>query len=809
MILMDVAKIIVDVSTRQTNKPWTYQIPENLQSIVQPGMRVQVPFGNGGRQIQGFVLEVVKGETTTKPLKPITNVLDLEPVLNQELLQLSARIAEHNFNFQINVLQAMLPNVMKAKYQKTLILLNPNLIDDNNINDLFIDRDEIPFELDFIPIELMSKIKHYQAIKALGFKYYLKNKAKIKKVKKYKNKLSSDQYDEIRRNLNKNAKKQARFVTALMENPTPDWQLVSSLQHSYKLTAQDINQAVTNGWISMTEMETYRTPTLSSTIQKTKPLVLNEEQSVAFDAINSALNQQISTTFLLEGVTGSGKTEIYLQAIARTIEAGKTALFLVPEITLTPQMVRRVKGRFGDDVALLHSALSDGERYDEWRRIQRQEVHVVVGVRSAIFAPLEQIGLIIMDEEHESSYKQDDNPRYHARDIASWRANRHQAVLILGSATPSLESRARAQKHVYQLLELKKRALANPLPTAQIIDMSEVIKSGGDEVFSPQLLDQIEERLEKKQQIILMLNRRGYANFMMCRDCGYVPMCPNCDLALTMHKDTYRMECHVCGATQPIPHKCPVCGSTRIRPFGTGTQKVEEQLQDKFPQARIIRMDNDTTRKKGATDRLLEQFGQQKADILIGTQMIAKGLDFPNVTLVGVLNADTTLKIPDYRASERTFQLITQVAGRAGRADKVGNVVIQTFNPQHYAIKLAQNQDYEAFYQQEMSLRKTWHYSPYYYAIQIKLTHPNEQDVAKIAYKIVNWLREQIMPSTMIFGPAPGSIRRVKNRYVYQISLRFKYDDKLEQALNLLVNDAQKIIDKNIQISINRDPINL
>lgn len=808
-ILMDVAKIIVDVSTQQTNKPWTYQIPENLQAIVQPGMRVQVPFGNGGRQIQGFVIEVIQIEETTKNLKSITNVLDLEPVLNPELLQLSARIAKHNFNFQINVLQAMLPNVMKAKYQKTLVVLDASLIHNKLISDLFIDRDEIPFDLDFIPIELMSKIKYYQGLKALGFKYYLKNQAKIKKVKKYKNKLLPDQYDEIRKNLNKNAKKQARFVTALMEHLTPDWQLVSSLQHAYNLTSKDVNQAVSNGWIEMQEMEYYRQPVLSSDIKTTKPLDLNVEQTAAFETISEALEQQNSSTFLLEGVTGSGKTEIYLQAIAKTIEAGKTALFLVPEITLTPQMVRRVKGRFGNDVALLHSALSDGERYDEWRRIQRQEIHVVVGVRSAIFAPLEHIGLIIMDEEHESSYKQDDNPRYHARDVALWRANQHHAVLLLGSATPSLESRARAQKKVYQLLKLKQRALSNPLPTAQIIDMSEVIKSRGDEIFSPQLIEQIEERLQKKQQTILMLNRRGYANFMMCRDCGYVPMCPNCDLAMTMHKDTQRMECHVCGATQSIPYQCPECGSKRIRPFGTGTQKVEEQLQVKFPQARIIRMDNDTTRKKGATDRLLEKFGQQKADILIGTQMIAKGLDFPNVTLVGVLNADTTLKLPDYRASERTFQLITQVAGRAGRADKAGNVIIQTFNPQHYAIQLAQKQDYETFYQQEMNLRKTWRYSPYYYAIQVKLTHPNEQDVAKLSYQIVAWLRDKISSNTIIFGPAPGSIRRVKNRYVYQILLRFKYDENLESALNILVTDVQKIIDKNIQISINRDPINL
>ena len=375
-------------------------------------------------------------------------------------------------------------------------------------------------------------------------------------------------------------------------------------------------------------------------------------------------------------------------------------------------MVNQVKSRLGTDVAVLHSSLSAGERYDEWRRIRRGEARVVVGARSAVFAPIANLGLIVMDEEHETSYKQEDTPRYHARDVARWRSAYHHCPLILGSATPDLTSRARAQKDVYQLLRLTKRANHHALPQVELIDLKKTKFVQDQFDLSAELVTAIKTRLKQKEQVILMLNRRGFANFMLCRNCGFVLRCPNCDVSLTLHQDTQRMQCHYCGYHMPVPKCCPNCQSREIRFLGTGTQKVEAELQKLVPEARLLRMDVDTTRRKNSYKKILDQFAQQKADILLGTQMVAKGLDFPNVTLVGVINADTTLWLPNYNASERTFDLLTQVAGRAGRAQKTGHVLIQTYNPEHYAIKLAQTQDYERFYQHELAVRYQGNYPP-------------------------------------------------------------------------------------------------
>ena len=410
--------------------------------------------------------------------------------------------------------------------------------------------------------------------------------------------------------------------------------------------------------------------------------------------------------FLLYGVTGSGKTEIYLQSIQRVLEDGREGIVLVPEISLTPQMVNRFKGRFGDQVAVLHSGLSVGEKYDEWRKIQRKEVKVVVGARSAVFAPFENLGIIIIDEEHETSYKQEDNPRYHARDVAIERAKKHQCPVVLGSATPSLESFARAEKRVYHLLTLSKRMNDQNLPDVKIVDMREELREGNRSMFSRELFEKLQDRLMKKEQTVLFLNKRGHSSFVMCRDCGYVVQCPNCDISLTYHRYNQQMKCHYCGYESVVPTTCPECTSDHIRYFGTGTQKVEEELGKIFPEAKVIRMDVDTTSRKGSHEKLLTEFHEGQADILLGTQMIAKGFDFPNITLVGVLSADTMLHLPDFRSSEKTFQLLTQVSGRAGRHELAGEVVIQTYSPEHYSIELAGQQDFDLFYQKEMMVQK-------------------------------------------------------------------------------------------------------
>lgn len=802
------AQVIVDVPTMQTNRPYTYRVPAAMKEILQRGMRVVVPFGKGNRLVQGFVVATRENVEQVEKLKEITQVVEIEPVLNDELLQLGLWLADYNFAFQISVLQTMLPNVMRAKYGKVLrVLESEKLRDWPQVALLFADRKEVPFDNDNVDHELLPQLLKLQKQNVIEIGYLVKNRARIKKVNVLKAIKNTDFYQEQLQQLRSSAVKQARLLSFLIHAPSK-FVPVKDVIKRYNLDYAVINQAETKEWLVQDQMESYRIPKLQTPVQPSQPLALNDEQQKAYDAVTANIVESEKQTFLLEGVTGSGKTEVYLQAIAKTLSIGKTALMLVPEITLTPQMVRRVKSRFGDDVAVMHSGLSDGERYDEWRRIQRNEVHVVVGARSAVFVPLINIGLIIIDEEHETSYKQDDNPRYHARDVAQWRASYHGATLILGSATPSLESRARAQKGVYQLLTLTQRATRGTLPTTEIVDMREAIKYNNDDVISPQLLSSMQERLTRKEQIVLMLNRRGYANFIICRDCGYTPRCVNCDVALTVHKDVGRLVCHYCGYSETIPQQCKVCGSKRIRQFGTGTQKVVEHLNKILPEARVLRMDVDTTRKKGAVDKLLTEFGDHKADILLGTQMIAKGLDFPNVTLVGILNADTTLTLPDFRASERTFQLLTQVSGRAGRADKPGNVILQTFNPEHYAIQLAKNQDYEAFYRQEMVLRHAWHYTPYYFTVQIKFAHEQVNEAAKIAFETTNWLKNIVDKETIMLGPAPSTISRIKNKYYYRVVIKYRYDQNLMLALTELMHKGQQLQRQGVTLMIDREPTN-
>ncbi|WP_419155380.1 primosomal protein N' [Weissella minor] len=802
------AQVIVDVPTMQTNQPYTYLIPEHLADVIEPGMRVIVPFGNGKRRVQGFVIETISAYTGSNELKAIDDVVDLAPVLNTEMLALADWLARKNFAFKISVLQAMLPNVMRAKYVKTVQLLDETaILDSQLLTNFFADRHEVPLDAEHVDVDVLQDLNRMQRKNQVAINYYVGNRAKIKMVSAFKPQLTAIEYDKLRHDLRKSAKQQARFLTYLMHAPQ-QWTAQKEVIDEIGVDYATLKKAEAQGWIERSEIEQYRLPQLTSPVEATQPLTLTAEQNQVYQTLIENLQAHQAQTFLLEGVTGSGKTEVYLQAMAQALAQNQTALMLVPEITLTPQMVRRVKSRFGETVAVLHSALSDGERYDEWRRIERGEAKIVVGARSAIFAPLTNVGLIILDEEHDASYKQEDNPRYHAREVAQWRSDYHQATLLLGSATPALESRAHAQQGQYTLLRLPHRVQEQPLPAVNIIDMRETIKAGGDELFSEDILTAIKQRLDRGEQSVLMLNRRGFANYVNCRDCGYTPTCVNCDLALTMHKVTNSLVCHYCGYHEPLPVQCPQCGSKRIRPFGAGTQKVESELQQYFPQARVLRMDLDTTRKKGATDKMLEAFGQHKADILLGTQMIAKGLDFPDVTLVGVLNADTTLALPDYRAAERTFQLLTQVSGRAGRADKAGEVFVQTYNPEHYAVRFAQKHDYEGFYKYEMQLRRDWQYSPYFYTIQLKILHEAQNEAAKVAFEIADWLKPFLDEKTVMLGPSMGSVARLNNKYVYRIVIKYRQGERLFAALDELMQAGQRLQRQKVTLVIDRDPVN-
>ncbi|HFX3778020.1 TPA: primosomal protein N' [Enterococcus faecium] len=796
------AEVIVDVPTMQTDQPFTYLVPSEMETALQVGMRVEVPFGNGNRHVQGFVTAIQKSEESANPsLKAVIRLLDLAPVVNEELLSLADYMKKITYAFKITCLQTMLPSVMKAEYDK---LIYP-LADTPEVQVLFDQREVISWK-EAEEEGSLSQLIRWRQEQLVDIKYEVHTRNKVKTIRLVRSLLTEKQIEEEWAKLRQNAKKQKELLLCLSELSQEE--PIAYFKNKGISTAV-LNQGKEKGWLEFIESERYRDPYKDRVFDQTTALELNAEQKNAVEQIITAGQQQKDQVFLLEGITGSGKTEVYLQAIADVLSENKTAIMLVPEIALTPQMVERFKGRFGESVAVLHSGLSQGEKYDEWRKIEREEAQVVVGARSAIFAPLKNIGLIIIDEEHESSYKQDETPRYHARDLAIWRSKYHHCPIVLGSATPSLESRARAQKGVYQLLQLNHRAkAAAQLPAIEIVDMREEFQNHRTSTFSANLQEKIQNRLDKKEQTVLLLNRRGYSSFVMCRDCGFVLPCPNCDISLTLHMDTRSMRCHYCGHEEPIPNRCPNCGGNKIRYYGTGTQKVEEELRELYPQARILRMDVDTTRRKGAHEQILQKFGAKEADILLGTQMIAKGLDFPEVTLVGVLNADTSLNLPDFRSSEHTFQLLTQVSGRAGRAEKAGEVVIQTFNPQHYAIELAKKQNYEQFYQQEMHVRHRGGYPPYYFTVKITASHPEEQVAAKKIFQIANQLKEVLSPQSLLLGPTPSMILRVKNRYYYQLIIKYKHEPNLPHVLDEILNGSQKEQRQGLFVAIDNEPLN-
>ncbi|HEY0221835.1 MAG TPA: primosomal protein N' [Lactovum miscens] len=782
-----IAEVIVDVPLLQTDKPFSYLVPSEFSDMISPGMRVHVPFGRGGRLVQGIVTRVINSlaeaddySQNLNELKEISELLDVEAVLSEEQLALADEMRHKVFSYKISIFKAMLPNLLNSKYDKLLTKENGESIRWSTLNTK----------------EQLIAMKDFHS--GNGAITYVAESKEHRKTEKFvvPNWEALEVYEPT-----KSSKKRIEFRKILLETDKklPFAEAVAMASRPI------VNLFAENGLIKIEEVEVSRTTNFFSDISSDRAKSLNNEQQEAF---NQILRADSEKTFLLEGVTGSGKTEIYLQIIAEALKIGKTSIVLVPEISLTSQIAKRFIARFGEKVALLHSRLSEGERYDEWRRVKSGEAKIVVGTRSAIFAPLQNIGVIIMDEEHDGSYKQESNPRYQAKDIVLWRGKFHHAKVILGSATPSLESRARAERGIYQLLKLEHRA--NPkaqLAEIKIIDMRQNL-SDQSANFSHALLEKISEKLIKHEQIVLLLNRRGYSSFVMCRDCGFVVKCPNCDVALTLHMDTRTLNCHYCGHREVIPQVCPNCQSRKIGYYGSGTQKIEEELNNLLPDVKILRMDVDTTSRKGAHEKILKAFGNGKADILLGTQMIAKGLDFPNVTLVGVINADTSLNLPDFRSSERTFQLLTQVAGRSGRAEKHGEVLIQTFNPEHYAIQLSQRQDYEAFYATEMNFRRALAYPPYWYTVLIVVSHKEEEEVVKRSYEIATMLQRNLTEKAKILGPLAQPVARTHQLYHYQIIVRFRFEERLEDTLNQLLDWTQLAENRDLRVIIDFDPMN-
>ena len=565
-----------------------------------------------------------------------------------------------------------------------------------------------------------------------------------------------------------------------------------------KISVSGVNTLIKNGIIIESLIEEYRLVTKDINKEKETFKLTVEQQ----EAKNKILSQTQSSVFLLHGVTGSGKTVVYMEIVEEMLNRGKDSIFLVPEISLTPQMVYHFKSRFGDEVAVLHSRLSEGEKYDEYRKIVEGKVHIVVGARSAVFAPFKNLGAIIIDEEHTTSYKQDNNPKYSAIEIAIERAKNNNAIVILGSATPSLETYARSIKGLYTLVELKHRVNTNNLPLVEIVDMSKEKHRGS--IFSSRLITEVNKRLEEHEQIILLLNRRGYSSFITCSNCGYTAKCPHCDITLTYHKTSNTLRCHYCGYADKMNDICPSCGERAIKTLGTGTEKVEEEIKKVF-NARVVRMDLDTTSKKGSHEKIITAFKNHEYDILLGTQMIAKGLDFSNVTLVGVINADTSLMIPNYRSNEYTFQLLMQTAGRSGRGEKNGSVIIQTFNPEHYAITLASKHDYIDFFKQEMEVRRKLSYPPYYYLIYIKVIGKDYNKISIESNKIASILTRELKNSK-ILGPTTCSVFKLNGLFRFGIIIKYKKEEKMEEVLQSLVNHYKG--NQTVKVDIDVNPNN-
>ena len=583
-------------------------------------------------------------------------------------------------------------------------------------------------------------------------------------------------------------------------------EIINILKNKKEVLKSDITSKaslktlIDNGIVIEIKKEVYRD---INTKLDVKEIKLTDNQMVVASKIKDTFNT--NKVNLLYGVTGSGKTEVYIDVVKAVIKLNKTAIILVPEISLTPQITARFKGIFKDDIAIIHSSLSDGERYDEYRKIMNKEVKIVIGARSAIFAPLKNIGIIIIDEEHSESYKQENNPRYNTLDIASKRAEVHNCPIVLGSATPTIESYARAKKGYYNYLELSKRVNERPLPNVTIVNMKDEIKRGNT-LFSNILIEKIKDRLNKNEQVMLLLNRRGYSNYLSCQNCGYVFKCPNCDITLTYHKTSGMMRCHYCGYADKQKEICPECKEKAIKQIGSGTEKIEEKIKELFNNASVLRMDADTTSRKGAHAKIINDFNECKYNILVGTQMISKGLNFPNVTLVGVISADSSLNIPNFRASENTFSLLDQVIGRAGRHEKTGEAIIQTFNPDHYSIVCASKHDYKSFYEKEMVLRKKLNYPPYCFITLIKISSKDFDYGIKEAKKIGSYLVKNLL-NTKVLGPSIANILKINNHYNFEVILKYKKEQKLYYCLNEII----KIYEGNSKIKVELDfnPINL
>lgn len=792
-----------------------YRVPESLLEQAQIGTRVEVPLGRGHRLVQGYIVAFATDEGALN-YKTIAGVLDEVPLLSLELVQLALWVSERYIVPAFLVLEYILPKfarqIQEVVYQ---FVAQPEEYDYHRIF-LSAQSERLADALRKEPKTQRQLLKmfgnDYQAYlepllnaKLVETTSRFKQQGGSKKTYCYQSLLEPEELatDWVQKRLGRARKQRELLQYLAYEGPLEGRKLQKFWPNYRELTKALLEKEL----ISRQEIMSTKTSEETTVFYNDAQLVLNNDQQVAAKQIVALLDANRYRSVLIHGVTGSGKTEIYLHSIKHALIQNKGVLVLVPEIALTPQLIGRFASVLDVSIAVLHSSLSDGQRYEVWQGLKQGQIKVVIGVRSAVFAPVENLGLIIMDEEHETTFKQSEpDPRYHARDVALKRGEMNQAVVILGSATPSIQSYYRALTGEHLLLTLKKRAKAQSMPAVDIVNMAQEFKAGNRSIFSRQLQMAVEEAIKKGEQVILYLNRRGFASSVVCRECGYTMMCRKCNIALTYHKGQNVLKCHYCDYIVPNPKHCPNCGSQFIRHFGSGTQLVEEQVRKTWPYLQTVRMDMDTTQNKNAHQKILEIFAKGEAQILIGTQMITKGLDFPNVTVVGVIAADITLNMPDYTASERNFQLLTQVAGRAGRGDKQGVVVVQTYNAEHYSILCAQKHDYEAFYQQEIRNRQLLEYPPFTVLARFLLSDFDEQEAQRMATLLGDFLAEHY-PQIERLGPSAAPIEKIRERYRYHLVLKHHDLNLLLEAANrgqIYMNVSRK--SKTLRIVIDVEP---
>lgn len=806
------AEVITDNKSLSLNRPFTYKIGPGLVGKIRPGMRVIIPFGRSNRTIKGLVIGLLEDFDRDIELKEIVDLIDDEPIIDESLIGLASWMRDEYLSSYYDSVQLILPPGDIKKIKVYIKFLRDGGLDTKEEETLISLVKGGPIE--YQDLKERASIEDFKdVLLSLEIKGNIKKvfdiedniKAKEKEIVGLSKEFSKD---EILGKIRLNAHRQIEVVEYLSRKGEDS---IDSIREELGVSRSTIASLIDRKLLSYRK-EAYYRKVLDEDISTYKKHKLNSQQESVYKEIIASTDRSMDK-FLIHGVTGSGKTEVYLQLVEHFLKRGKSSIILVPEISLTPQTISRFAGRFGDEVSVLHSKLSYGERFDQWRRIRSGESRIVVGARSAIFAPVRNLGLIIIDEEHDSSYKSSKNPKYKTIRVAEKRLDLEGGILVLGTATPSLDSYYRTNKDI-KLLTMDNRVGQLKLPEVKVVDMREELNKGNRTIFSQDLYKALEENLSRSQQSMLFLNRRGFSTFISCRSCGYTVECKACDVSMTYHRNKNLLICHYCGLSQKPPLICPSCQSKDIRYFGIGTERIEAYVKSVFPGARVIRVDRDTTKAKNSHRQLMDKIKNKEVDIIIGTQMISKGLDFESISLVGVVAADTSLNLPNYKAQETTFQLLTQVAGRAGRGDLGGRVIIQTYNPGHYSIQLAKNHDYVGFYNEEIKLREEFLYPPFVDLISLTISGPNLTEVKAFADRLREIIEEEAynegdLRNIDITGPYPAPIEKIKNDYRWILVLKIKKDsdEKLKNIIyRVCISNEYNLDMKNNRINIDIDP---